>query len=77
MRGKRARELRKAARMILGPDAQRVHYVMGPTNRWIELSPECEKGFTKRLKKNYKEYRKKTKKSLDIIRKLDSSLPNP
>jgi hypothetical protein len=107
MRGKRARELRRAARMLLGPDAPAVDYeiVQQRDNLGGAASPkvavdefgkqiclpgteipfilsmgieprlklECVKGMTKKLKRNYVNYRKKSKKSLDVVRKLSIS----
>lgn len=108
MRGKRARELRRAARLLLGPDAPKVDYTIvqqrdnlggaakpkvavsgdGKTPIYLpgtevpfilsmgvepRLSAESVKGMTKRLKRNYVNYRKKSQKSLDILDKIAQS----
>jgi len=113
MNGKRARELRRAARLLLGPDAPEVDYTMvqqrdafgnlcpprvavradGKTPIFLKdeegkdtnipfvlsmgieprLTAESVKGMTKKLKRNYGNFRKKSTKTLDILQKIAQS----
>ena len=90
MNGKRARELRRAARLLLGPAAPAEQLIMskqkepkaivdkdgnlmGISGIRMVHSEDSVSGMYRKLKRNYRVYRKKSARTLDIVEKIAQS----